>query len=65
MTEAKRYLQFKHLRTGEIASSIDVTGRSEREIERTIRGMLINIGDDWRVHDTAWDLEPTPSTGDR
>ena len=52
---AKRFLQFVNTKTGEVARSIDVTGKSERAIERCMSGMLINIGQDWRVHDTEWD----------
>lgn len=50
----KRYLQFVNRRTDERAENpgkIDVTGKSEREIERIERGMLRNIGDDWYVDD--------------
>lgn len=55
--EKRRYLQFVHAQTREVARSIDVTGKSEREIEKIERGMLINIGDDWFVNDTACDEE--------
>lgn len=57
MTE--RYLEFYNPKTGETSNRIDVTGKSERQIERCLRGMLINIHDDWLVRDSAWDAEGT------
>lgn len=49
----KRFLQFKNWKTQEVAPNpIDVTGRSQREINQITRGMQINIGDDWFVEDT-------------
>lgn len=53
----KRELYYRHLKTGEVACRIDVTGKSERTIERFMRGMLINKSDDWVVCDTADDEE--------
>lgn len=50
----RRYLQFVNSKTGERAENpgkIDITGKSEREIEKIERGMLRNIGDDWYVDD--------------
>lgn len=55
----KRELYFQHMDTGEIGKRVDVTGRSEREVERCLRGMLINMHGDWVVRDTADD--PLPS----
>ena len=49
---SKRELYFKNYKTGEVSGRVDVTRRSEREIERVMRGMLINKHDDWLVHDT-------------
>lgn len=48
-----RHLEYVHLQTREVAQRVDVTGRSEREVERCLRGMLINISDDYFVRDTA------------
>jgi hypothetical protein len=52
---AKRYLQFENWRTGEVANRIDVTGKSEREIEKLETGMLINcdVEGGWGVNDVA------------
>lgn len=49
----KRYLEAVHLRTGEVGTRCDVTGHSERQVERCLRGMLINMHEDWYVRDTA------------
>lgn len=48
-----RFLEIVSLDTGEIARRVEVTGNSERQVERTMRGMLINLGDRWFVRDTA------------
>ncbi len=60
MTTPKRYLEFVNYRTGEVSKRVDVTGKSEHEIERCERGMLINIGDSWFVRDTGDAKEGTP-----
>lgn len=52
-TSRQRFLEFVNHDTGEVARRVDVTGRSDREVERCMRGMLINIGDRWFVRDTA------------
>ncbi len=64
---AKRELYYRNYKTGEIGRRVDVTGRSERQVETCLRGMLINKHDDWLVHDTADDvrcaaLSPTDGT---
>lgn len=48
-----RYLQFKNWKTGEASNAVDVSGRSEREIERIERGMLMNcdVEGGWFVDD--------------
>lgn len=47
---AKTYLQVRNFATGEIATKVDVTGKSERAIERIERGMLMNMNtDEWCV----------------
>lgn len=58
-----RYLQFRNWRTNEAAKPIDVTGKSEREIERIERGMLINcdVEHGWFVDDTEEPAPPNPS----
>jgi len=52
-TTQKRYLEFVNLDTGEVSTRVDVTGHSERMVEKCLRGMLINIGERWYVRDTA------------
>jgi hypothetical protein len=50
----RRYLQFVNSETGERAENpgkVDVTGKSERQIEKIERGMLMRCGDDWYVDD--------------
>jgi hypothetical protein len=50
----RRYLQFVNSETGERAinpGKIDVTGKSERQIEKLERGMLMRCGDGWYVDD--------------
>lgn len=59
MAENQRYLEFVNLRTDDVSNRVDVTDRSERFVEKCLRGMLINIGPDWFVRDTA-DAAPSP-----
>jgi hypothetical protein len=50
----RRYLQFVNSETGERAENpgkVDVTGKSERQIEKIEHGMLMRCGDDWYVDD--------------
>lgn len=47
----KRYLAVRHMQSREIAHRVDVTGKSERHVERVLRGMLMNIGPCWFVDD--------------
>jgi hypothetical protein len=56
----RRYMEFVNMKTGEVSNRVDVTGQSDRQVERCLRGMLINIGDDWFVRDTA--NNPSPSS---
>lgn len=50
----KRTLTIRNLNTDEVAETLNVTGRSDRAIEQTIRGMLINMDtDNWYVADSA------------
>jgi len=51
----KREILVKHMKTGEIVNRVDVTGQSEINIERCMRGMLINMNqEDYRIEDTDW-----------
>jgi hypothetical protein len=47
-----RFLEFVNLKTGEVGLRCDVTGDSKHNVERCLRGMLINIHPDWFVRDT-------------
>lgn len=52
----KRGILVKHIKTGEVVKRIDVTGKSERHIERCMMGMLINMNQgDYRIEDTDWE----------
>lgn len=42
----KRYIKVISYETKEVVEKIDVTGRSEREIERCERGLNINLNHD-------------------
>ncbi len=55
----KRELYFKNYKTGEVSGRFDVSGKSERKIERCMSGMLINKHDDWLVMDSADDVTPS------
>lgn len=46
MDKTKRELVIKNLKTGEIVRRFDVTGKSERQIEKIERGALINMDTD-------------------
>ncbi len=51
---AKRELLIKEIATREIVERVDVTGKSDRDIERITRGMLINMDRDrFYVGDSA------------
>ena len=53
----RRWLIPTHVRTREQATRVDVTGKTERHIERTTAGMLRNMSDDWFVDDIT-ETEP-------
>jgi len=54
----KREILVKHIKTGEVVKRVDVTGQSENQIERCMRGMLINMNqEDYRIEDTDWGKE--------
>ncbi len=57
----RRYLQFKNWRTGELGDRVDVTGESDHNREKCLRGMLRNIGEDWLVTDIEEPHEPAES----
>jgi len=48
---AKRCLKVRELATGKIVHTVDVTNKSERQIERILGGMLINMDTDKFVID--------------
>ena len=48
----RKYLQIRNYHTGEVASKMDVTGKSDRQIERIERGALINMDtDNWCIEE--------------
>ena len=54
----QRTLTVKHRTKGTVARVIDVTGKSEDEIDRIVGGILINSdSDNWGVYDSKWDEE--------
>ncbi len=54
----KREILVKHIKTSEVVKRVDVTGQSESNIERYMRGMLINMNqEDYRIEDTDWGKE--------
>ena len=49
----ERKLQVVAIVTGEIVKELDVTGRSDRDVDRIMRGMLINMNrEKYFVRDT-------------
>jgi len=40
--------------------ALDVTGQSDNQVERCLRGMLINISDEWFVDDYEADKPKPP-----
>lgn len=51
----KREILVKNIKTGETVKRVDVTGKSERMIERCMMGMLTNMNqEDYRIEDTDW-----------
>jgi hypothetical protein len=55
----RRFLQFTKLDRTMREPALDVTGQSDNQIERCLRGMLINISDEWFVDDYKAD-QPKP-----
>jgi hypothetical protein len=54
-----RELIVKNWKTGEVATRIDVTGKSERHIERVEMGLIMKCDLDagWNVYDSAVDVD--------
>ncbi len=50
-----RQIHVKSIKTKEIVHSVDVTDQSERDVERVMRGMLINMSDDFFITDSLDD----------
>lgn len=42
-TQPQRFLEITNIATGEIEESFNVTGDTERQVERLLRGILINL----------------------
>ena len=54
----KREILVKNIKTGEVVKRVDVTRQSEKNIERYMLGMLINMNqEDYRIEDTDWGKE--------
>lgn len=53
LKSAERHLEIVNHETGEIVHRVDVSSKSERDIERIERGMLRNIRNEFMVRDTA------------
>lgn len=47
-----RYLIVRSLKDGAPVHTVDVTGKSDREVDRVMRGMLINMSDAYFVQDS-------------
>jgi hypothetical protein len=43
---ATKELQIVHLESGEVVETIDVSDQSERDVERVLSGLLINMNTD-------------------
>ena len=54
-----RELIVKNWKTGEVATRIDVTGKSERHVERVEMGLMMKCDLDagWNVYDSAVDVD--------
>ncbi|MCG7467223.1 hypothetical protein MHY13_03620 [Corynebacterium sp. ACRPE] len=42
-TQPQRFLEITSIATGEVAESFNVTGDTERQVERLLRGILTNL----------------------
>jgi hypothetical protein len=62
MKKAFNYLEIVNDETGIVAKRINVTGKSERQVERTENGMMMRINmNDWHVRERDYD-EAQPDT---
>lgn len=48
----KQVLKVRNLKTNEIVREVEVTGKSQNQIERVMSGMLRNMSDDYYVDDS-------------
>lgn len=48
----KQVLKIRNLKTNEIVREVEVTGKSQNQIERVMSGMLRNMSDDYYVDDS-------------
>jgi hypothetical protein len=48
-----RHLEVVEIETREVVKRLDVTGRTERDVERCLSGLLRNMSDRFYVRDTA------------
>lgn len=56
---SKQELRVVHATTREVVKTIDVTGRSDRHVEKVVLGLLRNMGDAYFVDDSsAYRKEP-------
>lgn len=42
-TQPQRFLEVTNIATGEVVESFNVTGDTERQVERLLRGLLTNL----------------------
>lgn len=42
-TQPQRFLEITNIATGEVEESFNVTGDTERQVERLLRGILLNL----------------------
>lgn len=42
-TQPQRFLEITNISTGEVTESFNVTGDTERQVERLLRGILLNL----------------------
>jgi hypothetical protein len=43
MSDEKKYIEVVSIETGEVVNRVDVTGKTERYIDKCLCGMLINL----------------------
>ena len=52
MKSKKRELLVKSIETGNVVKRFDLTGKSEGYVEKLMRGVLINMSDEYTIEDT-------------